>query len=248
MKELLSNFFPSAIFFDAIDGRLIKPSQKVDLYNSVESKAKIGRVLTSAEIGCALSHIEIYKKIILQKKKYALILEDDVVLEPDFKLVCAAAVEHLTDPDIIFLGSHTSSNRHKDVFLKIWGKMEISSGRHIGFPAEPPYGAYGYLLSREAAIKMLNIVSDLYLPIDHYTSNSALLDIKVVKPSVVRVSSKLESLSNLNADRHRLHQSKLRVSDKNRKRKNVVIALGLYPFYKASIKKIRIFINIINPI
>ncbi|GAB3371828.1 glycosyltransferase family 25 protein [Spongiibacter taiwanensis] len=247
MEELLSNLGVSAVFFHAIDGSLIKPSQKVDLYSSIGSRAKIGRVLTSAEIGCALSHIEVYKKIILQDKKYALILEDDVIIEPDFKSVCAAAVERIENSDIIFLGSHTSSNRHKDVFLKIRGKTQISLGRYIGYPAEPPYGAYAYLVSRASAKKMLEIVANLSLPIDHYTSSSALLDIKVIKPSVIRVNSKLETLSNLNEDRYRLHQAKLRISKKNRLRKNIIIGLGVYPIYKAFSKKIRIFFNILNP-
>ncbi|XP_065068694.1 glycosyltransferase 25 family member-like [Rhopilema esculentum] len=42
------------------------------------------RPITMGEVGCFLSHWNIWKEIVANKLEYVLVLEDDVRFEPDF--------------------------------------------------------------------------------------------------------------------------------------------------------------------
>jgi glycosyl transferase family 25 len=84
------------IRFPAINGKELDKDQLIkDGIISEENILKMG------QIGCALSHITILKKIQQQDEPYGLILEDDVIIPPNF------SVENLKLPedfDICFLG------------------------------------------------------------------------------------------------------------------------------------------------
>lgn len=43
------------------------------------------RVLTKGEVGCFLSHFNIWKKVVELQQQQVLVLEDDVRFQPDFK-------------------------------------------------------------------------------------------------------------------------------------------------------------------
>jgi GR25 family glycosyltransferase involved in LPS biosynthesis len=47
-----------------------------------------GRAITKGEIGCALSHNEAWKRIVEREEEFALVLEDDAVLDKDFLKQC----------------------------------------------------------------------------------------------------------------------------------------------------------------
>jgi len=84
------------IRFPAINGKELDKDQLIK--DGIISEKNI---LKMGQIGCALSHITILKKIQQQDEPYGLILEDDVIIPPNF------SVEDLKLPkdfDICFLG------------------------------------------------------------------------------------------------------------------------------------------------
>lgn len=68
---------------DAVDGKEL-PEDLTNIYDD-KSAIKLHRKLQNSEIGCALSHIEIAKKVIEQNLDYAIILEDDAEPTLQFK-------------------------------------------------------------------------------------------------------------------------------------------------------------------
>ncbi len=58
-----------------------------DLYDSQKSIAINGHDMTPAEIGCADSHLRVMKKIIDEQIPWAVVMEDDVIIPPQFKLI-----------------------------------------------------------------------------------------------------------------------------------------------------------------
>lgn len=62
-------------------------------YNREKALAATGHALLPGEIGCALSHVSIYKMIVEKKLPYALVLEDDVELPMNFKEVIEKMVQ-----------------------------------------------------------------------------------------------------------------------------------------------------------
>lgn len=71
-------------FFDAIDGREKIPAQYESLIDRQTTILNLGREMSDGEYACAISHMEIYKKIVMEKLDGAIIFEDDAILTPLF--------------------------------------------------------------------------------------------------------------------------------------------------------------------
>lgn len=68
-------------FITATDGKLLKNEEIENVYDKVTALEIHGHELSKTQIACALSHRRIYEKIKAAKLPWALILEDDVVLD-----------------------------------------------------------------------------------------------------------------------------------------------------------------------
>jgi glycosyl transferase family 25 len=62
-------------FVYGIKGNQLTPNEIDDGYDDNKAKRYLGRSMTKGEIGCALSHKLIYKRMIHEKIKRAIILE-----------------------------------------------------------------------------------------------------------------------------------------------------------------------------
>ncbi|WP_310385720.1 glycosyltransferase family 25 protein [Roseateles sp.] len=67
-------------FIEAVDGRLFSAEAIKINYNEEKSIELFNRKMTPGEIGCALSHIKIYNKIVTERLPSAVILEDDICI------------------------------------------------------------------------------------------------------------------------------------------------------------------------
>lgn len=118
------------IWFNAVNGReLLEKYQedpkryegRINLQDKVVLELGMGRRVTIAdkligsELGCAMSHLELYEKIAISDDPYALILEDDCKLLPSFKNVLPNILDHALEWDIVHI-VHNSGIR--DLFVK----------------------------------------------------------------------------------------------------------------------------------
>ena len=101
MTDILNKYTSDYTFFEAINGKELKDDEyKINLnwmnpYDNTHT--------TYGEVGCALSHYSLWKKMIDENIEQALILEDDVVIKnPDF----ISIIDNIpTDAyDLIYLG------------------------------------------------------------------------------------------------------------------------------------------------
>ena len=67
-------------FIEAVDGRILSEEQRRGKFNVEKFETNFFRKIMPGEIGCTLSHQNIYKKIIEEKIHIALILEDDIII------------------------------------------------------------------------------------------------------------------------------------------------------------------------
>jgi GR25 family glycosyltransferase involved in LPS biosynthesis len=66
--------------------------------------------MTKGGIGCALSHYNVYKKIVKDKIKKCLILEDDIIINTNFINKCNEINNMINyDYDLLFIGYHKDS-------------------------------------------------------------------------------------------------------------------------------------------
>ncbi len=83
MQQQLDAYGVRYQFFPAVDGRVLTPQQRA-CYSEEESLRYMKCPLTNGEIGCALSHLQIYEKMVAEDIAELLILEDDAVIKKEF--------------------------------------------------------------------------------------------------------------------------------------------------------------------
>ena len=65
MQQLCNKYNLYPEFIEAVDGRLLNDNDISAVYSKDKAIKTISRELSKGEIGCALSHIKIYQKMIL---------------------------------------------------------------------------------------------------------------------------------------------------------------------------------------
>lgn len=154
----------NATIFEAVDG------SKLDLEDLLEDgiisptkNKEIRRYLRKGEIGCALSHMLIWLRLLNSQKQYALIFEDDAILCNDFKEMLRGVIsEANTVPwDILYLNENC-----------YWRFRDGCDGpmvtKRIMAPTNVGYGLYGYIIKRDAVPKYIEGILPFKIPIDNY--------------------------------------------------------------------------------
>lgn len=164
-------------FFEGEDGALIDKQLLLKTQNeATDYKEKYGRPILPGEIGAALSHLNLYKKIVLENIELSLILEDDI----DFDSNLVNLVKNinklkkdLKPYDLILLGYTTSElNYRKKAICSIWGRTGNKEICKFGRPVIWYWAAIGYLIKPEAAAKLLALGELPKMQADYITANS----------------------------------------------------------------------------
>ncbi|UTY25871.1 glycosyltransferase family 25 protein [Treponema denticola] len=177
MQDILKNIPVPYSFFPAVYGKEIKNID--DVYDSKKTLKILNRVLNEGEIGCALSHRLIYKKMIDENISQALILEDDVSLSPEFYSVYRALSEMPIGNKIVLLGT-TVAKRIK----KVWRK-NLTSAHSMYLVLNNYPGTYGYVIGLEAAKKIYYHNEKGFIEADRWKYYRRFSQIWLVSPSVV---------------------------------------------------------------
>jgi len=83
MEKELGRFGVEYSFFPAVDGNKLMREER-RCYSLGHAVGLKGRPLRDQEIGCALSHVHVYEKMVAENIKELLILEDDCIFEDHF--------------------------------------------------------------------------------------------------------------------------------------------------------------------
>lgn len=143
-------------FFNATDGREIKLTPKVlKVFENGDFNYRRGIV------GCAISHIRMWNDLIDSDIDTMLILEDDVLLTPNFIHKLSYLLNLISDEDwdIVFLGhflyeNYRSEKDREDKLPKAtkWSREECIE-KSMG-------GTIGYVITKNGALKMLKTIAD----------------------------------------------------------------------------------------
>ncbi len=150
------------IFIEGVNGCDMNDTEISAVYDSVKRKRYFGRDMTKGEVGCLLSHRKIFAKMVDEQIPVAVILEDDVIFENDFKQALGAMINTSVKWDVVrFLGS-------KKIYKRGCRKITKLGDTRYQFARLPtaPGGAHGYALTLKAAQIMLKHMERNWLPID----------------------------------------------------------------------------------
>jgi glycosyl transferase family 25 len=181
MRERLGKIGLTPVFFEAVDGYALD-IPNLAAYDSEKRRRYFGKDLKAGEIGCLLSHRAIYEKMVAENIPKVLVLEDDVFLSDDFKDVLLDIQNTTIHWDLIrFVG-------HGKVFDL--GYRTLASLRHnysITRVPTTPSGAYAYLLTQNAAKRLLQLMQRNWVPVDiiHSRIWETRLETLLIHPSPV---------------------------------------------------------------
>ncbi|MBL0849277.1 MAG: glycosyl transferase [Candidatus Liberibacter ctenarytainae] len=145
-------------FFDAQYGESSPLCQEIFVQQSHKQKFK--RLLSLPEIGCYVSHINLWKKISHMENPGAIILEDDADFSPGFTQL----ISHLEKCDIrniLIKFDSLRKNPQKKYYL-----CDVPGGFSILQPRTLSARTTGYLIGKKAALDLLIARQNIYRPID----------------------------------------------------------------------------------
>ena len=147
---------------EAVDGKLLSERDIRDNFNEEKFEIVSGHKLVAGEVGCALSHINIWKKIANENQSGAIIIEDDVVLKEPF-LDFASGYTNEFKFDYLKLDFSETLYPYPLSIIKEYGSSECKFFEL----ADSPYCTGGYFISSFGAKTFLNSTKQMFFPIDY---------------------------------------------------------------------------------
>jgi glycosyl transferase family 25 len=137
---------------NAVDGR------DLDLSDTrvVDPAFAAANVTHLGVVGCALSHLEVYRRILDDGLEIACILEDDVVLPKDLGILIDAITGHMRGAEVVLLNFQSP----EPFRITKAGAAQLPSSRllvHV-VDEDQAESTGGYLITREACARMVKTV------------------------------------------------------------------------------------------
>lgn len=201
IKSQLDEFKLEYERIPAVDGKLISSSNK--MYDSSKNRTHFHINMSKGEIGCYLSHIKCWKKIIDEKLDYAIIIEDDVKILQDLSKIKELLNANLfPEWDYIKIGE-TPIRRNSRVVKKIEDYSIVKYSKKV------PTGAFGQIVSYEGSKKLLEYSNPFYRPVDvdfQYTweNNLTVLGIKPYFVDAIKHQSDISDIGDRKKGKKRI--------------------------------------------
>lgn len=137
---------PKVERFQAVDGRELSAEPEiVELFRGNDHGYR------RAVVGCALSHLAIWRRAIAQAWSTTLVLEDDAHFHPRFEELWSEAAPHLpSDQELTYVGGKFS--------LDAEVPQESDVGPHFVRPTRQHFTTNAYLVSAAGAEKLVKLV------------------------------------------------------------------------------------------
>jgi glycosyl transferase family 25 len=159
-----------------VDGRAASPAESV-----AEPPLRPGQV------GCALSHLAIYRRMVERDIACALVVEDDVILPDDIAQILAGIVPILGDGEVIQLYNW----KDEEVLFSRNNAVKLSESMlYYPIDANCLGTTAAYVISRRAAAGILRENYPVKVTADnweHFFANGAFETCRVMLPSPVRL-------------------------------------------------------------
>lgn len=149
MEERLSGLGLDHEFVDGVDGAALSQAERARLVD----EAAVGRFpwwSTPGMIGCSLSHKRVYDLIVARGDAHALVLEDDVMLDPDVGPLADALAAEMRTGEVLLMNFRS----HSSVPCRLRGAGAVQVGGRAVMDCVNPgqlVSAAAYLIDLAAA-------------------------------------------------------------------------------------------------
>lgn len=206
-------------------------------------------------IGCAISHINVWNKIIENGDNFALILEDDVMVDNDF----SSKFRNIHIPDdfyIVYLGCTIGCDINKNYSLEYpLAKLFIGNPKKVVkindnvFIPSLPLALHGYLLSQKGAQFLVNKLKEdkIYSHIDAQILNYNIPRYAVTPQLIYQKNIDIETSNNTdNVNYPILLNKALNYKDSSGVPLDYKMNIGMYQFYNYTLNGFTILFFIIG--
>jgi glycosyl transferase family 25 len=188
-------------FIDAVYGKDLSQSQIDEVYDESLSLKELGRGLSRGELGCALSHLSIYQKMVNEGIETALILEDDVDTSSNLLDVLNATRHFPDDWEVMLLGYYSETATERVSMASFFGKSDVTTSHQAVRLVEIAFGTHGYMINLRGAKRLLKTLTKVIKPIDHYTGSGSYINMYALSPRVISLNEKLKAMGCIDIDR-----------------------------------------------
>ncbi|AGH74267.1 glycosyltransferase family 25 protein [Edwardsiella piscicida] len=161
--------------------------------------------LTKGEIGCSLSHLRIYQKIISEALPYALILEDDAILHDDLNEVIQA-IENVIDKE----------SSHAYLLYKtgcVYGNKRIKlSEKYSLYESNVPTCTHGYVVTNKTARLLTAINTPVRFEADAWRNFYFEKNIRPYSLNINLIDSRDQSKENSTIEEERLSRTPIQIT------------------------------------
>lgn len=155
----------------AVYGRDLPEPERQRLLDSAAYRRKHGMEPALGELGCYLSHVAVMRALLASAHRFALVLEDDVLLTPALVPVLQGLVKHAERWDMVKLSQvHSGSPQ---------SYLEVAPGHRLAVMLSRCTGASAYVVNRRAAQAYVDRLLPMSLPYDHVFDQGWALDLQV---------------------------------------------------------------------
>ncbi len=151
---------------EGIDGRSFDV-QNHPSYDVKKRHRYFGRDLLGGELGCLLSHKKALETLVNSPHPYAIIFEDDAVIDEYFAPCISSIIALDPVPDLVrFIGKDKVYKTRYKIIKNLSDNINLARTRGV------PGGAYAYFISKKGAIKLLKHLQKIYIPVDTIMGHS----------------------------------------------------------------------------
>ncbi|MBZ0128017.1 MAG: glycosyltransferase family 25 protein [Rhodobacteraceae bacterium] len=145
--------------FEAVNGRALEAAEIARIYDAAANRARFRHPLVAGELGCYLSHVALWRKLVASDAAGAVLLEDDFAAAPGLGLVLQALAGDQGNWDMVKLFSRRPDAR-------MLARRPLCDGFDLAIPYQIPNTTLGYAIRRDAAARLLQRALPIARPID----------------------------------------------------------------------------------
>jgi glycosyl transferase family 25 len=193
MEEQLEGAGLSHEFVEAVDGWALTRSERAPLVDEA-AVARFPDWLTPQMIGCSLSHLRVYEKIVASGDETGLVLEDDVTLPGGIAETAAEVASHMTGSEVVLLYFRSFG----DCGLSAHDSVPLHGGKQLLYPIHVGQlvTTAAYLITAEACRRLVEIVLPIHAAPDswgEFYERGAIQSLRCVLPRPVAIRKDFKS-------------------------------------------------------
>ena len=144
-----------------------------------ELTERIGRPAAAPEIGCSLSHVDALRRVVASGERCAVVLEDDARLADSAGALIAAVASGVRPGDFVLVGASGGTP------LRVGARRQVGSNAVVAPAASGGVrGSYAYLVTREAAIAILERFPRVSALADDWALIGGVVVLRILEPRV----------------------------------------------------------------